>query len=341
MFIAIIFLLWQYPYIFSDKDSIINFHMSMSIFVPIVFLVLGASNEKGIFSKSGSIKLIISLVLVLLGYGVSQSSYLTSKILLPIFHINIPLLKPASEIGLFLFLIALIVLIIKDIVHSSPINKILPFALLSACLPFLVSYLPYKTPLFLSISLFLLGSALFVEAYKMAYIDPLTQIPSRRAMDEYTKGLIPPYSLTMVDIDFFKKFNDNYGHKVGDEVLKFIAKELKQTQGGCKAFRYGGEEFCLIFSKKHANEVKPFLEQTREKIASKGFGIRRKSRKKEKDSDEVKQVEEVQRVSLSVSMGVCDTNSSKNINELFVLADKALYKAKQSGRNRVVLHELT
>jgi diguanylate cyclase (GGDEF)-like protein len=68
------------------------------------------------------------------------------------------------------------------------------------------------------------------------------------------------YSIVMIDIDFFKKFNDSYGHDSGDEVLRFIGKCLKQIPVGGKSFRYGGEEFTVIFPGKNISEVIPHIE---------------------------------------------------------------------------------
>ena len=83
--------------------------------------------------------------------------------------------------------------------------------------------------------------------YHKAYLDELTNLPTRRALKEEMLKLGNRYTIAMLDIDHFKKFNDTYGHTVGDQVLKFTAALMKSTGGGGKAFRYGGEEFVIIF----------------------------------------------------------------------------------------------
>jgi len=77
------------------------------------------------------------------------------------------------------------------------------------------------------------------ESWRMAYLDELTLLPGRRALREKLQSLIGVYSLAMVDIDFFKKFNDNYGHEIGDDALRMVATKLQNVTGGGSAYRYG------------------------------------------------------------------------------------------------------
>jgi GGDEF domain-containing protein len=86
----------------------------------------------------------------------------------------------------------------------------------------------------------------------------------------------------MADVDHFKRFNDRYGHDVGDQVLKMLAAWLAKAGGGGKAFRYGGEEFTLIFAGKTAEEATPQLEPEREAIAASEFTVRGKDRPRRK-----------------------------------------------------------
>ncbi|MAC48298.1 MAG: hypothetical protein CMI12_15855 [Oceanospirillum sp.] len=77
------------------------------------------------------------------------------------------------------------------------------------------------------------------------------------------------YTLAMIDVDHFKKFNDTYGHDVGDLVLKMVAHQISQVNGGGKAYRYGGEEFTTVFANKSIEETLDHLEDVRASIASK------------------------------------------------------------------------
>lgn len=311
----------------------------MSILVPLVFLIFGLFDERGVFNKSGFIKLIISISLVLISFYIIRLPISFSKLLSPIFSVDFYPLKPTSEISFYTIIFSFLVLSIRAFFVKSHISIALPFAMLCASYPFLFSIKPNLSPLLFGLSCAILGAMLVMEAYKMAFIDTLTRIPARRAMEEYISGLSHPYALCIVDIDHFKKFNDTYGHKTGDEVLRYIAKELQATKGGAKTFRYGGEEFCIIFAKKLSFEVKHFLEETRENIANKGFGIRAKKRPSNKKGEPQRNKKpNIKKVNLTVSMGLADSNASKNIYDIFQLADKALYKAKSAGRNRLKAH---
>ena len=94
-----------------------------------------------------------------------------------------------------------------------------------------------------------------VEAsFSMAYLDELTGLPGRRSLNDTLINLGKKYAIAMIDVDHFKKFDDTYGHKTGDQVLKMIAAKLERMSGGARTFRYGGEEFTAIFPGKDAEE---------------------------------------------------------------------------------------
>ena len=78
----------------------------------------------------------------------------------------------------------------------------------------------------------------------------------------------------MCDVDHFKRFNDTYGHDAGDQVLRMVAAKLSQVGGGGRAFRYGGEEFLVVFRGRSAREAEPFVESLRRSIADAGFVLR-------------------------------------------------------------------
>ena len=94
------------------------------------------------------------------------------------------------------------------------------------------------------------------NSYLLAYHDELTTLPSRRAFNDAMMRLQPPYSIAVVDIDHFKKFNDTYGHDTGDvQVLRLVASKLSLVTGGGNAYRCGGEEFTILFPGKRRDEV--------------------------------------------------------------------------------------
>ncbi|MFA0501673.1 diguanylate cyclase, partial [Vibrio sp. 10N.222.46.A1] len=118
---------------------------------------------------------------------------------------------------------------------------------------------------YISSTMFSLSGTLFIiyvvsASHDMAFNDRLTNIPGRHALEVDMKHLGRKYSMAMVDIDHFKKFNDTYGHDIGDDVLKLVARILSETTGGAKAYRYGGEEFTIIFKGKYSEQVKEHLQ---------------------------------------------------------------------------------
>lgn len=134
----------------------------------------------------------------------------------------------------------------------------------------------------------------------------------------------------MTDIDFFKSVNDTYGHAIGDLVLKTVAKTIKKELREYDIpSRYGGEEFAVLLPDTPIEEAFKVAQRLREKIEKKKINI-----------SEYK-IENVNEISVTISIGVAafDEKTMKDPSELYRLADKGLYIAKESGRNRVVISE--
>jgi GGDEF domain-containing protein len=171
-----------------------------------------------------------------------------------------------------------------------------------------------------------------IEAsFSMAYIDELTGLQGRRSLNETL------YNLGRKYVDHFKKFNDTYGHKTGDQVLKMIANKLESISGGAKTFRYGGEEFTAIFPGKDAEESFTHLDELRRNIQSTQFVIRSKgSRKGQENRRGQGKSADQKQVTVTVSIGIASPERELTDPEkVLKAADKSLYKAKKNGRNRV------
>jgi len=176
------------------------------------------------------------------------------------------------------------------------------------------------------------------SSYSMAYVDELTGLQSRRSMNETLINLGHKYAIAMIDVDNFKKFNDTYGHKTGDQVLKMIAVQLNKITGGAKTFRYGGEEFAAIFPGKSAEEARLHLEKYRHGVASTSFIVRGKQRRRSSPKNRGKRKLFGQKQDkVTVSIGVAEPNRKLTTPEkVLKSADRILYKAKKAGRNRVM-----
>lgn len=179
--------------------------------------------------------------------------------------------------------------------------------------------------------------ALVETAYMMAYHDELTGLPARRSLAQTLAALRPPYTVAVVDVDHFKSFNDRYGHDVGDEVLRMVAARLAAVTGGGRAYRSGGEEFTLVFPGKTKGEALPHVEQVREAVADAKFSVRKQPRPRNGESRRgVRRVNE-KRIGVTISVGLAGIDGrNPTVDTVVKAADKAMYRAKQGGRNRVV-----
>ncbi|HLZ44779.1 MAG TPA: GGDEF domain-containing protein [Gemmatimonadales bacterium] len=177
--------------------------------------------------------------------------------------------------------------------------------------------------------------AVIEASYMMAYRDGLTELPSRRALNEALPRLSGQFSVAMVDVDHFKRFNDTYGHDAGDHVLRLVAARLAQAPGGGTAYRYGGEEFALVYPGKGQDECLPYLEELRETVETSRFTMRRRFRPRFKPNHD-KARKSRQAIMITVSIGVAERNHRHaSPDQVVQAADKALYRAKEAGRNRV------
>jgi diguanylate cyclase (GGDEF)-like protein len=188
------------------------------------------------------------------------------------------------------------------------------------------------------------GAVLFVavlqETHRLAFADELTGLPSRRALQERLPALGPVCTVAMADVDHFKKFNDVHGHDVGDQVLKLVAARLAEVQGGGVAFRYGGEEFCVVFEGRTAAEAQPHLEAIRASIEGYDMAIRGEERPRDPEAGSRLRgiVQSQELLSVTISIGLAERlDLETKPAALIKAADQALYRAKAAGRNRVSL----
>ena len=173
------------------------------------------------------------------------------------------------------------------------------------------------------------------SAYAMAFRDELTGLPARRALNDALVRVSGTYTVAMVDVDHFKKFNDTHGHDVGDQVLRMVAGRLASVDGGGRAFRYGGEEFAVLFPGKSTEESAPHLETLRKAVAGANFTKRGQDRPKRKPTSSRARGANGRPLAVTVSIGAAHARGSALPHDVVKAADKALYRAKESGRNRV------
>lgn len=176
----------------------------------------------------------------------------------------------------------------------------------------------------------------YAEILKHATLDALTGFYNRHQLEERIKQEVSnakrqhaPLCGIMTDIDYFKRVNDTYGHAVGDLVLKTIAKVIRsQLREYDIAGRYGGEEFSILLPFTKINEAYMVAERLRKTIEKKSIDIS----KTNPDAD-------VKKLSITISLGIYEIKETDSDEDLLKKADKALYQAKNTGRNKVVINE--
>ncbi|WP_045215750.1 GGDEF domain-containing protein [Desulfonatronovibrio magnus] len=164
------------------------------------------------------------------------------------------------------------------------------------------------------------------------YDNLLKNLYNRNYFDEYLSNAVDshhlndiPLSLLMIDVDHFKNINDEWGHLIGDDVLKALAKIIRKhadMHNGVPC-RYGGEELCIIFDNTYEQDARSRAEELRKDVEMYNFVPRKKSG----------QLGEA--IRFTISIGVAQLRSEYDSSDLISAADKALYMAKNSGRNRV------
>lgn len=173
----------------------------------------------------------------------------------------------------------------------------------------------------------------YAEVLKYATLDALTGLNNRRQFELRLKQEVSnsrrnntALCCMMLDVDYFKKVNDTYGHAAGDCVLKKVAdiikSEIREYDIAC---RYGGEEFFIILPQTNIKEASFVAQRLRQVIEKTSINI------EEANADNISHIK------VTVSIGVCAYNDSMEPYELSQKADKALYKAKKTGRNRVII----
>ena len=143
---------------------------------------------------------------------------------------------------LVIFAAAAAFLLIRFLLIRKPVESALLWTLSAFFLSLHFATNSRLATLYAATAACILFASVVESSYLLAYHDELTTLPSRRAFNDAMHRLQVPYSIAVVDIDHFKKFNDTYGHETGDQVLRLVASNLARVTGGGRAYRCGGEE---------------------------------------------------------------------------------------------------
>ncbi len=193
-----------------------------------------------------------------------------------------------------------------------------------------VKMLPHLDNITTELGIALFNARQYSLEKKKAQLDPLTKLNNRGMINSYLKNIfdgskaqLNRLAIGFIDIDYFKNFNDIYGHKAGDDVLNIVADIMRSlTRPGDFIGRYGGEEFLFVLSDTDETSVRAFAERLRFEVEKKGKMLRNRFAKQ----------------SLTVSIGIALYHSTYNSYlKMIDAADQAMYQSKENGRNKVML----
>lgn len=315
---------------------------AIAILLPLNLLVLAFLRERGIISPAGRrrlafVALQVMAVAILSMPGLAQVAAQLQRNFIPLIFTN---WSGLSQAALLAFLLAAAVIMVPLIQRYKAVESSLLWSVVAAFIAIALATASHFEGIYFAAGGLTLIVALIETSYAMAYLDELTQLPSRRALNEALLKLGESYSIAMLDVDHFKKFNDSYGHESGDQALRLVASRLSHITGGGKAYRYGGEEFAVVFPNKASEEVFVYLDRMRRVIEQSVFTVRGADRRK-KGKSAIGRGSKKQ-THVTVSIGLASTNGDRLApTEVLRMADQALYKAKAKGRNCTITAKLS
>ncbi|WP_164515194.1 GGDEF domain-containing protein [Paenibacillus lentus] len=322
----------------SIPTTTADIYTIISVLIPLNIGLFSLFKERGVLSVWGLLRIgiILSQVLISMWLLRPEQRELLSLLKKDVLPVSLVPLTSVIQVSVGLFLIALILLIIRQVKYKSS-QDISFIAVLCALL-----YVLHKNAdsmqysVFFAVSGIVLMTSIIQDSYSMAFTDELTGLPSRRALKQDMMKLGMNYVIAMLDIDHFKKFNDTYGHDTGDEALKLVASVIKDVTGGGKSYRYGGEEFTILFPGKSVQDALPHLEQLREQISKRPFTLRNRKGKGRSKSRRKTRNRTGKQIHITVSIGLAQKSEKhKKPDAVMKSADTALYRAKKKGRNCV------
>jgi len=323
---------------------------AVAVLIPINFILIALMHERGLTAESlapvGLLLFVQSLtVAVFWGSSGRPSPLVHAR------HFGDPV--PIARYAIVVIIAAAALLLLRFLLTRKPVESALFWSLCSIALALRSTEMPRTSTLYWAAAACILAVSIVENSYLLAYHDELTTLPSRRAFNDALLRLKDPYSIAVVDIDHFKRFNDTYGHDTGDQVLRLVAGKLARVTGGGEAYRCGGEEFMILFPGKNTSDVVEHLEGLRRKVESAEFRVRgndrrqaprgpdrrnERARARTKRGHIIRQLAEEKSndaLSVTVSIGVATSTESSDTESVLNAADKALYRAKENGRNRV------
>ncbi|MCP4898650.1 MAG: diguanylate cyclase [bacterium] len=303
----------------------------LAIALPVNCTVAALSRDHRVISRHSAVLGGIIVVEAAIGAGLFMSASGLEGI--PAMWLRV---IEAPQAGLLALLIAEVLIALAFFLRRAALEGALLWCTVACSLAVMIVEPGEGSALLLASGQIILLIGLGEDSYRLAFHDELTGLPARRAFNEALRMLNGEYAIAMVDVDRFKRFNDRHGHEAGDQALRMVADELATVTGGGRSYRYGGEEFAVLFPGKKPGEARQHLEELRAAIAERQFAVRAPGRPAARPNRPRQPKKPPRKTKLTVSIGLAGPNKRRPAPEdVLRAADRALYRAKEAGRNRL------
>lgn len=309
--------------------------LANGVLLPVNIALFYLGKERGLLNMAGIARIIFILlqplaVYLLLRMQPDLFQHLSLQFSKHTQLLTLPLTQPVLLVNG----IILLAFFMGSIFNRGPVVRGFFWALVATLFAFIAKSNGQSATLYYNGAGIVIIISVIETAYAMAFQDELTGLPGRRALNAALHGFGRHYAIAMLDIDSFKKFNDRFGHDVGDQVLCMVASHIRRVGGGGKPYRYGGEEFTILFPGKSKEDAIPHLERLRQSIEAAQFGLRGKNRPKSPPRKSRSPRTQPKTASVTISIGVAEADRSHpKPASVMKVADQALYRAKKRGRN--------
>ncbi len=305
----------------------------LTILVPLDLAALAWLPERGLLARPGRV------ALVGLGAEIVLLILLCQPLFLPLTGwldvSQVPGLGALPQPALIVFALAFLMVVWRAVRQGTALEGGAVWTVVATFLALSAGGGSLDSSVYLATGGLILVLSLIETWHGMAYDDELTGLPARRALNEALARLSGTYTVAMVDVDHFKRFNDVHGHDVGDQILRMVGARLAAVGGGGRAFRYGGEEFAVLFPGKSVDQAREYLEALRRTIEGAPFTLRSMARPRVRPEPPPAGGPR-ERLAVTVSIGVAAAgDDAVRPDDVVQAADAALYRAKQAGRNQV------
>lgn len=329
-------LVWLEPRVSPEAQHVLL--NAIAVLLPLNLVAFSFLQERGLISPAGERRLAficlqcLAVVLLMLPRFAHLAASLDHNFVSQRFSNWSRVSQPA----LIAFLTAFVTMLVTLVRRYRAVESSFFWGLISIFIALRIGVTGSRGATYFGAAGLLFAVAVLETSYSMAFRDELTRLPGRRAFNEALLKLEASYSIAMVDVDHFKKFNDTYGHAAGDQALRMVASKLAHVTAGGKAYRYGGEEFAVLFPGRPAEEAFTYLDRLRKLIEQSRFVVRGPDRRRANRNRKSHPAKT--ETNVTVSVGIAGSNgTSVTVDQVLRSADKALYKAKARGRNCTII----